>query len=60
MDNTKRKGLLDSSRVNIDEEWKVTYWTEEFKCSVIELETTILQVSTSVDEVKVYLEEIKK
>ncbi|WP_221392610.1 DUF3606 domain-containing protein [Dyadobacter sp. NIV53] len=53
-DETKR-GPQDSSRVNVYDEYEVTYWTDILGCSIEELKKAVKEVGTSADAVRAYL-----
>jgi hypothetical protein len=47
----------DFRRVNIHEEHELNYWTKEFGVSEKELRQAVMEVGTSAEAVKKYLEE---
>jgi len=47
----------DLRRVNIHEEHELNYWTKEFGISERELKLAVMEVGTSAEAVKKYLEE---
>lgn len=53
-DKTKRRPL-DSSRINVHEEYEVNWWCAEFRCTKAQLVAAVNAVGTSVAAVKKYL-----
>jgi len=53
-DKTKR-GPADSSRINVNEDYEVTYWTGALECTKDELEEAVKAVGTSSKAVREYL-----
>ena len=54
-DDLKNRGPQDRSRVNVNEDWEVTYWCKEFGCSEAELRAAVAAVGVSVPAVRVHL-----
>ena len=52
-DKTKRKPQ-DSSRVNINEDYEVAYWTNYFHCTAAELKKAVQKVGTYVSDIAKY------
>jgi hypothetical protein len=52
LDNTKIKGPQDSSRININEEYEVRYWTKALSVSKEKLEQAVRKVGPSAEAVK--------
>ena len=48
MDNKNIKGPRDGSRVNVNEDYELRYWTERFNASADELREIVMKVGTSV------------
>lgn len=53
-DNLQSKGPQDSSRVNINESYEVTYWTKKFNVSEMELITAVKEVGVSAEKLKAH------
>ena len=41
MDDPNKRGSADRSRINVNEEWEVRYWTAELGCSEAELRAAV-------------------
>lgn len=54
-DDRTKKGPQDSSRVNVNEDYEVTYWTDVLGCSKEELKQAVKEVGTSAKAVRAYL-----
>jgi hypothetical protein len=54
-DNKTEVRPQDSSRVNVNEEYEVRYWTGKFNCSKSELESAVKAVGVSASAVEQYL-----
>ena len=54
-DDKTKKGPADSSRVNVNEDYEVAYWTDAFDCTKQELIEAVEKVGTSSKAVKDYL-----
>jgi len=54
-DDKTKKGPADSSRVNVEEDYEVTYWTDTLGCSKEELRKAVKEVGTSAKAVRAYL-----
>jgi len=54
-DDKTKKGPADSSRVNVNEDYEVAYWTDVFDCTKQELEKAVEKVGTSSKAVRDYL-----
>jgi len=54
-DDKTKKGPADSSKVNVNEDYEVAYWTETFSCTKQELEKAVAKVGVSSKAVKEYL-----
>jgi hypothetical protein len=52
MDDLKKKGPADRSKINMDEPWEVDYWTKELGISKGELEKAVKKVGSSADAVR--------
>jgi len=59
-DDLKKKGPADRSRINVNEDWEVEWWTRELGCSEGELREAVAAVGTSVVSVREYLNKKKK
>jgi hypothetical protein len=54
---TKEKEPADTTRINIYEEHELNYWIKELNVSKEELRMAVMEVGTSAEAVKKYLEE---
>jgi len=54
-DDKTKKGPADSSRVNVNEDYEVAYWTDVFNCTKQELVEAVEKVGTSSEAVRNYL-----
>ena len=53
-DKTKR-APADSSRINVNEDYEVSYWTGALNCTREELEKAVKEVGTSARAVREYM-----
>lgn len=51
-DNLHHTGPQDRSRINVNEEWEVRYWTEELGVSKERLAELVREVGPSVNAVR--------
>jgi hypothetical protein len=54
-DDKKEKRPQDSSRINIGEDYEISYWTKRFNCSEEELRKAVDAVGVSATKVEEYL-----
>jgi hypothetical protein len=54
-DNLEDRGQQDRSRINVNEDWEVRYWTKELGVSKEELEQAVQQAGPSVSAVRQHL-----
>lgn len=55
-DNLTDRGPRDRSRIALDEDWELRYWSKEFNCTPEQLREAVKQAgSNSVDKVREYL-----
>lgn len=54
-DNLQNRGPQDRSRINVNEEWEVAYWTKELGLSKEELEAAVKAAGPSVSAVRQHL-----
>jgi len=54
-DSKQEVGPQDSSRVNVNEDYEVRYWTTKFNCSEEELKRAVEAVGVSAAKVEEYL-----
>ncbi|CAM3525863.1 DUF3606 domain-containing protein [Bordetella sputigena] len=55
-DNLTDRGPRDRSRIALDEDWEMRYWTKEFGCTPEQLRDAVHKAgSNSVDKVREYL-----
>lgn len=48
-DDLKDRGPADRSRVNVNEEWELRYWTDRFGVSEARLRAAVERVGVSVE-----------
>ena len=51
-DNLKDRGPQDRNRVNVNEDWEVRYWTQEFGVNEDQLRKAVQKVGPSADAVR--------
>ncbi len=54
-DNLQDRGPQDRSRINVNEEWELRYWTKELGLSADELREAVKQAGTSAKAVREHL-----
>jgi hypothetical protein len=54
-DSTEFRGPADRSRININEDYEVRYWSQKFRCSEDQLRVAVSRVGVSADAVEQYL-----
>lgn len=54
-DDLQNRGPQDRSRINVNEEWEVAYWTKELGLSKEELEAAVKAAGPSVSAVRQHL-----
>lgn len=54
-DDKTNRGPADRARVNVNEDYEVTYWCEKFGCSPSELRAAVNAVGVMADKVEGYL-----
>jgi len=52
MDDLKKKGAADLSKINMHEAWEVDHWTKEFGVSKDELQRVVNKVGNSAAAVR--------
>jgi predicted RNA-binding protein YlqC (UPF0109 family) len=52
MDDLKKKGTADRSKINLLECWEIDHWTKELGVSKDELQKVIKKVGNSADAVR--------
>ena len=52
MDDLKKKGAADRSKINMHEAWEVDHWTKEFGVSKDELQKVVNKVGNSAAAVR--------
>ena len=57
-DNLKDRGPQDRSRVNVNEDWELRYWTKEFGVSEQQLRDAVKKVGVSADAVRKELQQM--
>jgi hypothetical protein len=53
-DNKEDRGAADRSRINVNEDYEVRYWTKKFGVSEEELIAAVTIVGVRVDQVEAY------
>ncbi len=54
-DDLTDRGAQDRSRINLEEDWEINYWTNELECTESELREAVSEVGNSADSVRRYL-----
>lgn len=54
-DDLTKRGPADRSRINVNEEWELRWWTKEFGVSAEKLKAAVKAVGVSVAKVKAHL-----
>lgn len=54
-DNLNNRGPQDASKINVNEEWELRYWTKKLGVSAEELKAAVKQAGVSVDAVSAQL-----
>lgn len=54
-DDLSKRGPQDRSKINVNEEWEVRWWTKELGVSESELRAAVKAAGTSVSAVKRHL-----
>lgn len=54
-DNLNNRGPQDASKINVNEEWELRYWTKKLGVSAEELKAAVRQAGVSVDAVSAQL-----
>jgi hypothetical protein len=52
MDDLKKKGPADRSKINLNEDYEVNYWTKELGISKDKLQKVVNKVGSSADAVR--------
>ena len=55
-DDLQARGPQDRSRINVNEEWELSYWSKKFGVSPDQLRDAVSQVGVSAAEVEKHLE----
>jgi hypothetical protein len=55
-DNLKETGKLDDCRININQEYEVSYWTEKLGVSADQLRSAVAKVGPVVKNVREHLQ----
>jgi hypothetical protein len=58
-DDKTNRGPAVRSRININEDYEVRYWTQVFECTAIELRNAVRVVGAMVSNVRWYLQRQK-
>jgi hypothetical protein len=59
MDNKSKRGPQDSSRINVNEDYELRYWTDKFGVSDSELKKAVSKVGVSAAAVEDYFKSKK-
>ncbi len=51
-DNLNNRGPQDRTRINVNEEWELRYWTEELGVSEVRLRELVKQHGVSADAIR--------
>jgi len=54
-DDITDRGAQDRARINLSENYEVTYWTEALGVSEDDLREAVAQVGNSAEKVRIYL-----
>lgn len=54
-DDKTKQGVADRSRINVNEDYEVAYWTDALNVTRDELEQAVREVGTSAAAVRKYL-----
>jgi hypothetical protein len=54
-DDTTLRGTRDRSRVNLEQDHEVDYWTQTLGCTEAQLRAAVQQVGSSAEKVREYL-----
>ena len=54
-DDTSNRGPADRSRINVNEDYELAYWTKEFGVSKAKLQEAVKAVGASADKVREFL-----
>jgi hypothetical protein len=54
-DNKNQRNAQDSGRVNVNEEYEISYWTKKFNCTKAQLIEAVNRVGTSSEQVEQFL-----
>ena len=55
VDDTSNRGPQDRSRINLDQDFEVSYWTKALGCSEEQLRAAVRNVGASADKVREYV-----
>ncbi|MFP2963969.1 DUF3606 domain-containing protein [Myxococcus sp. 1LA] len=55
VDDLRKRGPADRSRINVNESWEVEWWCNELRCTEAELRAAVKAVGVMVVDVKRYL-----
>ena len=59
-DDKTKKGPRDASRVNVNEDYEVRYWTQTLGCTESQLRAAVKAVGVMVADVRAWLAKNKK
>jgi hypothetical protein len=51
-DDTSRRGIADRTRINVNEDYEVRYWTRQLGVSEARLREIVVKVGVMVDDVR--------
>ncbi|MDB5915768.1 MAG: hypothetical protein JWR40_2 [Massilia sp.] len=53
-DDLNKRGPQDASRINVNEEWELRYWTQKFGVTEEELKAAVKKAGVNVDAVSAH------
>lgn len=56
-DDLNNRGPADRSRISLEEDWELRYWTKKFGCFAGDLEEAIAAVGNNAERVEVWLKD---
>lgn len=54
-DSMEHRGPADRTRINVNEDYELRYWSEKFGCTTDELKGAVKAVGVSVEDIKKHL-----
>ena len=59
-DDKSKTGPADSTRINVNEDYELRYWTAKFGCTTTELKAAVAAVGIMADKVEAYLKKDRR